>query len=208
MRRMTAIGMERRIAIGGDSASLDRIVRPDVALAIWWRPMPQTLRAALRTLDLTLVDDVAVEIDLEGSIQAVLRTAGYSGSVLDLLGADVDRLIRRHAALTGEDRQRVRLSVMEREADARFHADCTTFGLTCTYIGPGRQWCCAEGQDAIYEVPTGAVGVFKGRTLLDPPLILHRSPPGGHPRLRLRIDPVRSGDPDRPTSARPQADPC
>jgi hypothetical protein len=42
-------------------------------------------------------------------------------------------------------------------------------------------------------VPTGAVGVFKGRLLLDPPTILHRSPPisaTGERRLVLAIDPL------------------
>ena len=52
------------------------------------------------------------------------------------------------------------------------------------------QWCCIDGQDAICEVLTGAVGVLKGLALL-PPTVLHRSPPlsgvGPH-RLMLMID--------------------
>ena len=42
-------------------------------------------------------------------------------------------------------------------------------------------------------MPTGAVAVFKGRMLLDPPTVLHRSPPitaSGERRLLLAIDPA------------------
>ena len=76
-------------------------------------------------------------------------------------------------------------------------ADYVTLRLLCTYAGPGTQWCRAAAPDAIYEVPTGAVGVFKGRMLLDPPTVLHRSPPiaaTGGQRLILVIDPIRSND--------------
>jgi len=205
---MTAIGMARRIAIGGDSALLDHIARPDTALAIWWRRLPPPLRAALGALDLDGVDSLSVETDLGGSVDAALHAAGYAQAVREMLGADIDRLVRRLAALTGEDRLRVRLAVGEGGSGHQFHADRTPITLRCTYIGPGLQWCCAEGPDAICEVPTGAVGVFKGRMLLDPPRVLHRAPPGGGRRLVLAIDPVHDGERDRSGPFLPSADPC
>lgn len=200
--------MEGRIAIGGDRALLDHVARPDVALAIWWRRMPEALRLALGGLDLTGVDDMAVEVDLNGSVDAALTAAGYEGAVQRLLCADIDLLIRRHAALTGEDRQRVRLEVIASEPVSRFRADRTTFGLRCTYVGPGIQWCRIDGPDAIYEVPAGAVGVFKGRALLDQPVILHRSPSVEASRLVLAIDPAHDETSDRSRRIVPAADPC
>ncbi|KQM98898.1 DUF1826 domain-containing protein [Sphingomonas sp. Leaf25] len=189
---MSLARLERLIAIGGDRASLDRIARPGAALAIWWRHLPEPLRAALATLDLPGVGDLSVEVDADRSVGPALRAVGYAGSALALLAADIDLLVRRHAALTGEDRLRVRLDVIETDAGSRFQAGCGTLGLNCTYVGPGTEWCCVDGQDAICEVPTGAVGVFKGRALLNPPEVLHRSPPiaaNDGPRLVLSIDP-------------------
>ena len=106
---MTLAMLDDIVAVGHDRASLDVIAQPDAALAIWWRSLPDALRAALASLDLDAVDDVSL--------------------------------------------------------------------------------------DLAAEVPTGAVGVFKGRLLLDPPTILHRSPPisaTGERRLVLAIDPLPS----------------
>lgn len=185
--------IQRTVPMGWDRASLDRIARPDAALAIWWRNVPALLRSALPLLDLDAVDDLSVDIDAHETIEAALRSAGYPDAIVAPLAADIDLLLRRHAALTGEDRLHVRLEVIDTDACRRFHADYVTLRLLCTYIGPGTQWCCVDGQDAICEVPTGAVSVFKGRMLPDPPTVLHRSPPiigTGHRRLVLVIDPA------------------
>lgn len=195
---MTAAEMERRVAVGYDRSSLDRIARPEAALAIWWRKLPESLRDALVGLDLTTLDNISVEMDMNGSVAAALHAAGYPPSALRPLAADIDLLLRRHAALTGEDRLRLRLEVVETDACSQFAADYAALRLWCTYVGPGTQWCCVDGQDAICEIPTGAVGVFKGRALLDPPAVLHRSPPiaaTGHQRLVLAVDPLRCGEP-------------
>ena len=89
----------------------------------------------------------------------------------------VKQLRKRMTAQGSEDA--LRLEVIETDACRRFHADFVTLRLLSSYVGPGTQWCRANAADAICEVPTGAVGVFKGRLLLDPPTILHRSPPIG-----------------------------
>lgn len=181
------------VAFGHDRASLDAIARPGAALAIWWRPLPDALRAALAALDLDTVDDVSLHLAADEPIDGALTEAGYPGPVAALLAGDIGLLVRRHAALTGEDRLRLRLEVIETDACRRFHADYVTLRLLCSYVGPGTQWCRADAADAICEVPTGAVGVFKGRELLDPPTVLHRSPPivaSGRRRLVLTIDPL------------------
>ncbi|WP_294235784.1 DUF1826 domain-containing protein [uncultured Sphingomonas sp.] len=180
------------VAFGEDRGSLDAIARPDAALAIWWRSLPDALRIALASLDLDTVDDVSLDLVVDDAIEVALAEAGYTDPVATLLAADIGLLVRRHAALTGEDRLRLRLEVVETDACRRFHADFVTLRLLCSYVGPGTQWCRADAADAVCEVPTGAVGVFKGRLLLDPPTILHRSPPisaTGQRRLVLAIDP-------------------
>ncbi len=185
--------LEEVVAFGYDRASLDAIARPKVALAVWWRSLSDTLRTRLATLDLDMVDDVALELDADAPLESIFEEAGYPGDVAALLAADIGLLMRRHAALTGEDRLRMRLEVIETDACRRFHADFVTLRLLCSYVGPGTQWCRTDAAEAICDVPTGAVGVFKGRVLLDPPTVLHRSPPivaTGERRLVLVIDPM------------------
>lgn len=181
------------VAFGHDRASLDAIARPGAALAIWWRSLPDALRAGLDTLDLDTVDDVSLDMAADRPVDDKLVAAGYADPVAALLARDIELLVRRHAALTGEDRLRLKLEVIETDACRRFHADYVTLRMLCTYVGPGTQWCRTVAPDAICEVPTDAVGVFKGRVLLDPPTVLHRSPPivaTGRRRLMLTIDPL------------------
>lgn len=194
---MTLAMLDDGVAVGHAPASLDAIARPRAALAIWWRSLPDDLRLGLAALDLDTIDDLSVDIDADAPLDATLRDAGYPDAVAAPLASDVGLLIRRQAALTGEDRLRLRLEVVETDACRRFHADYVTLRLLCTYVGPGTQWCRAVADDAICEAPTGAVAVFKGRLLLDPPTILHRSPPimaTGERRLVLAIDPIGGCD--------------
>lgn len=194
---MTPAMLEDVVAFGYDRMSLDAIARPKTALAIWWRPLPDALQAGLAALDLDTVDDVTLDLDADAPLDDTLRDAGYPDDIATPLAADIGLLLRRQAALTGDDHLRLRLEVIETDACRRFHADYVTLRLLCTYAGPGTQWCRAVAADAICEVPTGAVGVFKGRMLLDPPTVLHRSPPiaaTGGQRLILVIDPIRSND--------------
>lgn len=192
---MPTIKMEQLVSISPDRAALDRIARPDAALAIWWRNISEPLRGILAAVDLDAIDDLSVEVATDASVAAALHSAGYPEAAGAVLSADIDLLVRRHAALTGEDRLRVCLNVIETDASSHFRADYLTLRLLCTYVGPGTEWCCVQGQDAICEVPTGSVAVFKGRMLLNPPAVLHRSPPivaMGARRLELVIDPVQS----------------
>lgn len=192
---MTLTMLEGAVTFGYDRASLDAIARPEAALAIWWRPLSDALRSALAVLDLDAIGDLSVDVDADALLDGTLRDAGYPDPVATLLAGDVGLLLRRHAALTGEDRLRLRLEVIETDACRRFHADYVTLRLLCTYLGPGTQWCRSAAVEAICEVPTGAAGVFKGRLLIDPPPVLHRSPPivaTGARRLVLAIDPIQT----------------
>ncbi|WP_156348997.1 MULTISPECIES: hypothetical protein [unclassified Sphingomonas] len=64
----------------------------------------------IATIDLASIGDLSAEVDADRSIGPAL-------------------LVRRRAALTGEDRLRVRLDVIETDAGSRFHTGCRTLGL-------------------------------------------------------------------------------
>lgn len=181
------------VATGAHIEVLDRITQPDTALAIWQRDLPPGLGEALARLDLDEIDDIAIELAADTPPEDALHAAGYPKAMVGPIGADIVMLARRHAMVSGVDRLALRLEVIETDACRRFHADSVTLRTLCTYIGPGTQWHCVDEPDAVRQVPTGAVAVFKGRTLLDPPPVLHRSPPiivSGERRLLLVIDPA------------------
>lgn len=194
---MSHATMARDVATGSHADVLDAIGHPETALAIWRRDLPPALCEALAMLDLDGIDDIAAELDPATPPDDVLRTAGYPDAAVASIAADIAALARRHAKLTGVDRMSLRLEVVETDACRRFHADYVTLRLLCTYVGPGTQWHRVDQSEAIGQVPTGAVAVLKGRILLDPPAVLHRSPPimatGGR-RLVLAVDPAGAID--------------
>ena len=188
---MSVATIDRGVTVATTADGLAGIADPATALAIWQRPLPPLLRDALAGLDCDTVDDIALDA-VDARLDTVLRAAGYPEAIVTPLAADIGLLLDRHAELTNSNRPALRLEVVETDACRRFHADYVTLRLLCTYIGPGTQWHRTATPDAIEQVPTGAVALFKGRLLLDPPLLLHRSPPieatGGR-RLMLVIDP-------------------
>ncbi len=122
--------------------------------------------------------------------------AAYANLPADLV-ADVADLARRFAKVMRVATVRVRIERTDSNACRKVHADYTDVRLITTYAGPGtdvaphaseedRSECCLE------RVPTGWIGLFKGRTYhQDHPACYHRSPPAGdmgEKRLVLVID--------------------
>ena len=120
----------------------------------------------------------------------------YAELPADLV-ADVADLARRFADVMGVAAVRVRIERTDSNACRKVHADVTDVRLITTYAGPGtdvaphaseddRSECCLE------RVPTGWVGLFKGRAYgADHSPCYHRSPPAGdmgEKRLVLVID--------------------
>jgi hypothetical protein len=194
---MTHATVTRDVVTGSHADVLDAIVHPETALAIWRRELPPALWEALAPLDLDEIDDIAVELAADTPLEDILRAAGYPDAAVAPIAADVVALARHHRALTGVDGLVLRLEVIETDACRRFHADYVTLRLLCTYVGAGTEWHHVDIPDAVERVPTGAVAVFKGRLMLDPPSVLHRSPPimaSGGRRLVLAIDPAKAAD--------------
>ena len=133
--------------------------------------------------------------------------AAYADLPADLV-ADIADLARRFADVMRVAAMRVRIERTDSNACRKVHADVTDVRLITTYAGPGtdvaphareedRSECCLE------RVPTGWIGLFKGRTYgADHPPCYHRSPPAGdmgEKRLVLVID-----TPSRPQAFVPQ----
>lgn len=126
--------------------------------------------------------------------------AGVRDAFADLPGdlvADVAALGHRFAQVMNVATVRVRIERTDSNACRKVHADVTDVRLITTYAGPGtdvaphaseedRSDCCLE------RVPTGWIGLFKGRTYHpDHRACYHRSPPAGdmgEKRLVLVID--------------------
>lgn len=130
----------------------------------------------------------------EGAPQGV-RPA-FSDLPSDLV-ADVEALSLRFAQVMNVAAVRVRIERTDSNACRKVHADYTDVRLITTYAGPGtdiaphaddadRSDCCLE------RVPTGWIGLFKGRTYdADHRPCFHRSPAAGdmgEKRLVLVID--------------------
>jgi hypothetical protein len=189
--------IDRDVAVGPTAAVLNDVMHPATALAIWQRSLSPVLLETLAQLDVDTVDDIALDT-ADAAVDHTLRAAGYPDALVGPLTSDIAALLERHHALAGSSRHALRLEVVETDACRRFHADDVTLRLLCTYVGPGTQWHRVAAPDTIEQVPTGAAAIFKGRRLLDPPTVLHRSPPiggTGERRLLLVIDPARAAVP-------------
>ena len=186
------------VAIGDDLAVLQRILDPDVHLAIWQRREEPDLEG----LDWDAIADIDQDVPvgaLASTIPEALKSAGYPAA--DALSDAIVPLASNFAALMACDALRIRLDVIETDACRRFHADQVTVRLLMPLVGPGTQWTHANAAPQIPEgeLQVGDVGLFKGRVWAEEPVILHRSPPIAGTdimRLLLVIDPG-SGLPSR-----------
>lgn len=178
------------------SEGLASIADPACALAIWQRPVPQRLEELVAGIDLAALCDIRLKGTLPlrpARLAARIAAAGVAELAARALAKDIAALAALHGRLAGADRVRIRLEMVETDACRKFHADYVTMRLITTYRGAGTQWCRADAPDTCAALAPGDVGLFKGRLLLDPPSVLHRSPPiaaSGAKRLLLVIDPV------------------
>lgn len=179
------------VAISDDQAVLQRILNPEVHLAIWQRRDVPPLEG----LDWDAVADIDQDVPvvaLASAIPEALRSAGYRDAIA--LADAIVPLASSFATLMACDEVRIRLDVIETDACRKFHADQVTVRLLMPLVGPGTQWAYAntQGQIAEGQLQIGDVGLFKGRVWAEEPIILHRSPPigaTGITRLLLVIDP-------------------
>lgn len=190
------------VVMGDDQVVLQRILDPDVHLAVWQRRAARGIEG-LEGLEWDAIADVDQDVPvvaLASAIPVALRSAGYP-DVVALADAIVP-LASDFAALMACDALRIRLDVIETDACRKFHADQVTVRLLLPLVGPGTQWVHANAEPQVSEgeLRIGDVGLFKGRVWAEEPVILHRSPPiaaTGITRLLLVIDP--GSGPSRPS---------
>lgn len=185
--------------------ALGAILDPGVALVIWQRAPSVDLAQAIRGLDLSCLADVHAQLNVSGGaaqstahLEPQLAAAGYGAEAAGLMAQDIVALAGLLAGLSGEQCLKIRLQTVSTDACRKLHADYVTLRLLTTYCGPGTQWAPAATPEALQAMDPGWVAVLKGRLLLEPPTVLHRSPPiagSGKCRLVLAIDPL-SDQPD------------
>jgi hypothetical protein len=197
---------------GRSQPVLERLREPEVSLAIWHRPQPASLVDWLGTLPPERLPEghfagpaacvparLATLCDLVGLDDSGERRA---------LVADVSFLALAFADLIGRTDIDLRLEAVDHDSCWRFHRDHVGLRLNTTYRGPGTQWPPPEHapralraqrryRGPLNEMPSFAVGVFKGVEHAGAGAIVHRSPPvatTGQIRLFLCLNEVRDDE--------------
>lgn len=205
-----------------DSAGiLHQIQSTGVNLCIWervpeaaWQPGITAILQHQRALSLDLTAPSREQI-AEYLARHCTADADVKNSLSELT-RDIANLAGRFGEIAGIKHPRVRLSRVEDEGCALFHADTLSLRLLCTYAGPGTQWVentnlrraelGSQGRNLeeataaividpgqIRTLPCAHVAIFKGRLAegAEDNAWVHRSYPVRHPadfRLRLCLD--------------------
>lgn len=179
---------------GGRPETLLQVLRPEVNLAIWARPAAPGLERRLAPLAAT-----PRSLSFEAPVNALAMALAQRLPAPAGLLSDLQGLALLFASLAESDRLRLRLECGPTPPCPRFHADAVGLRLLCTYAGPGTQWLCRAGGAAaardlpqdppgIHHLAPGAVALLKGEAGHPGQGCIHRSPPGGGPRLLLCLD--------------------
>ena len=187
-----------------DGEVLLTILRPEVNLALWHRPIPDGFTATLAPL-LAHAPFCAEAEGVVGEATDTLAARLPCPAPLDLL-LDIRRLAVAFSVLAeAQGRARLRLEAITGPGCPRWHADAVGLRMLCTYRGAGTQWLCREGGAAVArtlppgpqrvagQIAPGTVAVLKGEGFPGNAGhgCIHRSPPagtGGQARLLLCID--------------------
>jgi hypothetical protein len=182
-------------AVSNDEAVLLEILRPQVALALWLRPVPPGWTRLTEPLLAAAPFRASAEDAPDAAVSGLLAALGQP--VPTALAADMLQLARVFAAMSGRQAVRMRLDGVTHDACRRFHSDSVGLRLLCTYRGAGTQWTMCGPDCAVpHQAPACSVALLKGSRHQPPPPpgCLHRSPPVSHlpenrrARLLLCID--------------------
>lgn len=130
----------RSHVIGRVPDVLGSIASPTTNIAIWRRPLPEGLGAALSRW--------AERADTD--FERVIRVESYDlGPTLDgfddeplrrFLLADMAFLIARFASVARASRLRISFGAVRDDQCRKFHVDYLRLRLVTTYVGPGTEW--------------------------------------------------------------------
>ncbi len=200
------------IAWGRAPEALDRAREPGVALAVWDRgagPDVSSLARAIPPHDPYAepwTTDRPLDADAARAGLAALGVGETQAS--SALAEDIAGLSALFARVAGTPRQTLRLERVSGPGCRLYHTDFVDLRMITTYRGRGTRALPESAVDraglgsgdnaricrdeaAAIELPTFAVGLFKGDAALGPRRgVVHRSPPAqrGKPRIVLVID--------------------
>ncbi|ODR99091.1 hypothetical protein AUC68_07355 [Methyloceanibacter methanicus] len=198
------------MAQGGAPDVLADTWSPGCAAAIWQRRPQAGLLEWLEALPPESLPETRLVLrpdQVESRLEALCAPRGTTdASYGSLLAGDIGILARLFARIMKTDKVTLRLDVLHDNACRKFHLDHVPARLLCTYRGRGTEYGRSHaGEDPreIRRLPTGAVGLFRGRLWPGPEHsgIVHRSPQIaglGETRLLLVIDPAKEDD-ERPS---------
>ena len=182
------------------------IVEPDVALVIWERTLPLSVRDWLEGLASRQLPNLRVLIapaDIRRAIEPHMDACGMpSGEMRDLLIQDIGKLVSTFADITASNLVDVRPERIVNDACWKFHRDSVETRLLTTYRGPATEW--VQPRDAaqamrqqrhydgqLERLQDYGVAIFKGSRAQAVSGIVHRSPPikgSGCTRLLLCLN--------------------
>lgn len=200
---------------------LAQIQRPGINLCVWqrgfkaaWQKGIDVILRCPRSLSLDLTAPTGLQI--AEYIGHFCATETQEMPSLSKLGEDIACLADRFGKIAGVAHPRVRLTRVEDDGCALFHADTLSLRLLCTYAGPGTQWLGNDNvrrhelgfhgrslEEATHAIvidplkiltlPKSHVAIFKGRLAEgeENNALVHRSAPVRRPsdtRIRLCID--------------------
>lgn len=191
------------IRAGSEPGILQTVRRGDVRVALWARPIPGPLAAALDALPVQNLPRLRRNLNVSqvaAEVQECCVAAGAQDCAASL-SAEISKLAAMAAGVFGTPDLRLRLDVSEGQSCPKWHVDAVIARLLCTFRGAGTQFGPA-GPDGhpqtVHQMARGAVGIFRGSrgVASDATPVLHRSPPKrpGEPRLLLVIDPAEDED--------------
>jgi hypothetical protein len=134
----------------------------------------------------------------EGTVtrDTTATVAAAACAALDLLPvpglkADIASLADRFLTELDRDAAHFRLEIVTETSCPRFHIDMVHVRLIATYLGEGTEYVEEHAPEQVRQLPTGAVGLFKGRKHpTHAGTVHHRSPAttAASPRLLLLLD--------------------
>ncbi len=194
------IGSADVVFEGKHLRDLRAIWSPEVAVAICNRELEPGLHRWLDTLPPEKLPKGRLSLtlnDVEGAVAGMFDDPMIAQDPhVAKLAKDVATKAEAFARIMDVQRFTMRFDVVTNNACRKFHQDNVKARLLCAYRGRGTQYgVCdhAPEPDVIEDMPTGAVGLFKGRLWpsYEASAIYHRSPPiegTGETRLLLVID--------------------
>ena len=180
---------------------LNEIANEDCNLAIWERDVPVEAKGLFDHETENLRISVPSR-DPGPALRSALKECKFKdGKNRRSLVNDILTLCGIFRDLTASPSIEIRLEIVSGNSCWKFHSDYVEMRLISAYLGRGTQWInirdaerVANGlePEAINELGSGDVGLFKGRIGTNQPAI-HRSPPingSGEKRLLLVLNPV------------------